>query len=146
MPTLSMPLPSVVLLLPILQIPLSTRVPVPPSHANRATPKRVRPVVVCGTVAVPRAKCATETTSDKDVVTAICVQCFVTFVRGVAHATVTTEHDLLPKASSDEQHKLLPCGRPTPILQGLTGAEVAFTAVNPLQQVTSAVESKKFKW
>jgi hypothetical protein len=112
MPTLLTPLPSVVLLPPISQIPLSARVPVPPSLANRATPKCVRLVVVYGTVAVPRAKCATETTSDKDVVTAVCVQCFVAFVRGVAHATITTEHDLLPKASSDEQHKLLPCGRP----------------------------------
>jgi hypothetical protein len=28
----------------------------------------------------------------------------------------------------------------------LIGAEVAFTIVDPLQRVTSAVESKKFEW
>jgi hypothetical protein len=31
---------------------------------------------------------------------------------GVAHAAVAAERDLWPKASSDEQHKLLPCGWP----------------------------------
>jgi hypothetical protein len=86
----------------------------------------------------------------------------------VARATATAERNPRPEASGDEQHKVLPCGRPAVVgkpmvpylstveqmeggvrdalvLRSSGVTEVAFTAVDLLQQVAVAVKPQEFE-